>query len=84
VAAFTLIFHFNRVPGPSPIKLFGGLCYWTSRLAMMIFYVLTIVRLAQIPVWQRRLAPLERADLLELERRQRLGGAGNLSVLFSS
>ena len=65
-AAFTLIFHFNRVPGPSPIKLFGGLCYWTSRLAMMIFYVLTIVRLAQIPVWQRRLAPLAAAGRMPL------------------
>ena len=31
------------------------------RLAMMIFYVLTIVRLAQIPVWQGRLAPLAAA-----------------------
>jgi len=64
--AFTLVFHFNRVPGPSPIKLFGGLCYWTSRLAMMIFYVLTIVRLAQIPVWQRRLAPLAAAGRMPL------------------
>ena len=65
-AAFTLIFHFNRQPGPSPIKLFGGLCYWTSRVAMMIFYVLTIVRLAQIPAWQRRLAPFAAAGRMPL------------------
>lgn len=65
-AAFTLIFHFNRQPGPSPIKLFGGLCYWTSRVAMMIFYVLTIVRLAQIPLWQRRLAPFAAAGRMPL------------------
>jgi uncharacterized protein len=57
-AAFTLIFHFNRAPGPSPIKFVGSLCYWTSRPALMIFYVLVIVRLAQDPVWARRLAPL--------------------------
>ena len=42
----------------APIKLLSSLCYWISRLAMMIFYVLTIVRRAQIPAWQRRLAPL--------------------------
>jgi len=64
--AFTLVFHFNRQPGPSPIKLFGGLCYWTSRVAMMLFYVLTIVRLAQIPVWQRWLAPFAAAGRMPL------------------
>jgi uncharacterized protein len=57
-AAFTLIFQYNRTPGPSLIKLIGGLCYWVSRPAMMIFYVLVIVRLAQDPQWARRLAPI--------------------------
>jgi uncharacterized protein len=56
-AAFTLIFQLNREPGPSPIKLLGSLCYWISRPAMMIFYVLLIVRLAQDPRWAKRLAP---------------------------
>ncbi|MDH4182338.1 MAG: DUF418 domain-containing protein, partial [Betaproteobacteria bacterium] len=65
-AAFTLIFHFNRVPGPSPIKFVGSLCYWTSRPAMMIFYVLAIVRLAQDPAWARRLAPLAVAGRMPL------------------
>lgn len=65
-AAFTLIFHFNRVPGPSPIKFLGSLCYWTSRPAMMIFYVLLIVRLAQDPAWARRLAPLAVAGRMPL------------------
>jgi len=65
-AAFTLIFELNRVPGPSPIKLVGSLCYWTGRVAMMIFYVLAIVRLAQIPVWQARLAPLAAAGRMPL------------------
>jgi uncharacterized protein len=65
-AAFTAIFHFNRVPGPSPIKFLGGLCYWTSRPAMMIFYVLAIVRLAQIPAWQQRFAPMAAAGRMPL------------------
>jgi uncharacterized protein len=56
-AAFTLIFQLNREPGPSAIKLLGSLCYWISRPAMMIFYVLLIVRLAQDPRWAKRLAP---------------------------
>ncbi len=64
--AFTLVFHFNRDPSPSPIKLFGSLCYWTSRVAMMIFYVLTIVRLAQVPMWQRWLAPFAAAGRMPL------------------
>ena len=65
-AVFTVIFEFNRVPGPSPIKLLGGVCYWISRLAMMIFYVLTIVQLAQRPAWQRRLAPFAAAGRMPL------------------
>jgi uncharacterized protein len=65
-AAFTLIFEFNRTPGLSLIKLLGGLCYNISRPAMMIFYVLLIVRLAQLPVWQQRLAPLGAAGRMPL------------------
>jgi len=57
-AAFTVIFEFNRVPGPSPIKLLGSVCYWSSRLALMLFYVLSIVRIAQTPAGARLLAPL--------------------------
>jgi len=57
-AAFTMIFELNRVPGPSPIKLVGSVCYWTSRLALMVFYVLSIVRIAQTPTGARWLAPL--------------------------
>jgi uncharacterized protein len=65
-AAFTLIFEYNRVPGPSPIKLLGGLCYWISRPALMIFYVLVIVRLAQDPLWAKRLAPFGAAGRMPL------------------
>ena len=65
-AGFTLIFAFNRVPGPAPIKVLGGLLYNISRPALMIFYVLTIVRLVQAPAWQRRLAPLGAAGRMPL------------------
>jgi len=65
-ATFTIIFELNRTPGPSPIKLLGGVAYWLSRLGMMIFYVLTIVRLAQHPAWARRLAPIAAAGRMPL------------------
>ena len=65
-AVFTLVFELNRVPGPSPIKLLGGLCFWLSRLGMMVFYVLVVVRLVQHPAWQRRLAPLSLAGRMPL------------------
>ncbi len=64
--AFTLIFEFNRTPGPSLIKVLGGVCYGLSRLGLMIFYVLVIVRLAQHAEWQRRLAPLAAAGRMPL------------------
>ncbi len=63
---FTVIFELNRTPGPSLIKVLGSLCYGLSRLGMMIFYVLVIVRLAQHPAWQRRLAPLAAAGRMPL------------------
>jgi len=64
--AFTAIFELNRVPGPSPIKVLGSVCYSLSRLGMMVFYVLVIVRLAQQTAWQRRLAPLAAAGRMPL------------------
>ncbi len=65
-AAFTLIFHFNRLPGPSLIKVLGGVTYWVSRVAMMVFYVLFIVRVAQTPRGQRWLAPMAAAGRMPL------------------
>jgi len=65
-AVFTIIFQLNRAPGPSPIKLVGGVMYWVCRLAMMIFYVLTIVRLAQHPAWARRFGPVAAAGRMPL------------------
>ncbi|MEO5881702.1 MAG: DUF418 domain-containing protein [Caldimonas sp.] len=64
--AFTVIFELNRAPGPSPIKVLGSVCYSLSRLGMMFFYVLVIVRLAQQVDWQRRLAPLAAAGRMPL------------------
>ncbi len=64
--AFTVIFELNRTPGPSPVKVLGSVCYSLSRLGMMIFYVLVIVRLAQRLEWQRRLAPLAAAGRMPL------------------
>ena len=65
-ALFTVIFELNRLPGPSPIKLLGSVAYWLSRLAMMVFYVLTLVRLAQHPIWAARLAPIAAAGRMPL------------------
>jgi uncharacterized protein len=64
--AFTVIFELNREPGPSPIKVLGSVCYSLSRLALMIFYVLVIVRLAQGATGRRWLAPWEAAGRLPL------------------
>jgi uncharacterized protein len=64
--AATTIFELNRVPGPSPIKVLGSVCYGLSRLGLMIFYVLVIVQLAQKADWQRRLAPLAAAGRMPL------------------
>jgi uncharacterized protein len=64
--AFTVIFEFQRTPGPTPLKLLGNVCYWVSRLALMLFYVLAIVRLAQHPTWARRFAPIAAAGRMPL------------------
>jgi uncharacterized protein len=57
-AAFGTIFFLNRVPGPSPIKIAGSILFVISRLALMMFYVFVIVRLAQLPAWKQRFAPI--------------------------
>jgi uncharacterized protein len=64
--AFGTIFEIERTPGPSPLKVLGSITYVLSRLAMMSFYVLTIVRLAQLPVWQSRFKPMAAAGRMPL------------------
>jgi uncharacterized protein len=65
-AAFGAIFEINRMPGPSPLKVLGSVAYVLSRLGMMIFYVLSIVRLAQLPAWKSRFAPIAAAGRMPL------------------
>lgn len=64
--AFGAISQIERAPGPSPLKILGNVAYTLSRLGLMSFYVLTIVRLAQLPAWQRRFAPIAAAGRLPL------------------
>ena len=55
---FGIVSQYTRTPGPSPLKILVAMAYVLSRLGMMSFYVLTIVRLAQLPGWQRRFQPI--------------------------
>jgi uncharacterized protein len=65
-ATFTVIFELQRAPGPTPLKILAGVAYWVCRLSMMLFYVLTVVRLMQRPDWARRLEPLRDAGRMPL------------------
>jgi uncharacterized protein len=65
-AVFGAIFEIDRIPGPSPLKVLGSIAYVLSRLGLMSFYVLTIVRLAQLPSWQRRFEPIAQAGRMPL------------------
>jgi uncharacterized protein len=65
-ASFTLIFELNRSPEPSLIKVLGGLCYSLSRLSLMAFYMLVIVRIAQTASGRRWLLPFEAAGRMPL------------------
>ena len=64
--AFTVIWELQRAPGPTPLKLLASVCYWASRLALMLFYVFAIVRLAQHPAWARRFGPIAAAGRMPL------------------
>lgn len=65
-AVFGLISELHREPGPSLLKIVRSNAFILCRLAMMCFYVLTIVRLAQLPVWQRRFSPIAAAGRMPL------------------
>jgi len=64
--AFGILGELNRTPGPSPEKIVVSISYVLCRLGMMSFYVLTIVRLAQLPPWQKRFAPIAAAGRMPL------------------
>jgi uncharacterized protein len=55
---FGTIMLLDRSPTPTPLKVLGSFCYVLCRLSMMIFYVLTIVRLLQAERWRGRFAPV--------------------------
>ena len=63
---FGIVGEYTRAPGPSALKILVSQAYVLSRLGLMCFYVLTIVRLAQQPVWQRRFAPIAAAGRMPL------------------
>jgi uncharacterized protein len=63
---FGILGEMNRVPGPSPIKIVISISYVVCRISLMMFYVLTIVRLAQLPAWQRIFAPMAAAGRMPL------------------
>jgi uncharacterized protein len=51
---------------PSPWRLLAGTCYIVCRVAIMIFYVSTIVRAVHNETWRRRLAPMATAGRMPL------------------
>ena len=63
---FGILGEMNRAPGPTPIKIVISIAYVVCRLALMMFYVFTIVRLAQLPAWQRIFAPIAAAGRMPL------------------
>ena len=65
-ATATLIWEANRVPGPSLIKTFAGLCYNVSRPMVMVFYVLLIVQLFHRSAWKPLFKPFELAGRMPL------------------
>lgn len=51
----------------SPVfRALVGSCFVLARVALMAFYVLSVVRLMQHPAWQRRFAPLAAAGRMPL------------------
>jgi uncharacterized protein len=63
---FGILGEMNRAPGPTPIKIVISVSYVVCRISLMMFYVLTIVRLAQLPAWQRIFAPMAAAGRMPL------------------
>jgi len=51
---------------PSPIKVVANVCYYLCRVAIMAFYVATIVRAVHNDAWRLRLAPMATAGRMPL------------------
>jgi uncharacterized protein len=51
---------------PTPFRLIAGICYFLCRVAIMIFYVATIVRCVHNESLRRRLAPMAIAGRMPL------------------
>lgn len=45
-------------PTPTPFRVVAGTCFVLCRLAIMVFYVTTIIRCVHNEKWRRRLAPM--------------------------
>ncbi len=65
-ATATIIWEMNRVPGPSLIKTFAGLCYNVSRPMVMVFYVLLIVQRFERDALKALFKPFALADRMPL------------------
>ena len=63
---FGILGQLDHPPAPSLAKVVVSIAYALSRLGMAMFYVLTIVRVAQVPSWQRRLGPMAAAGRMTL------------------
>ena len=63
---FGILGELDNPPAPSLAKVVVGIAYVLSRLALAMFYVLTIVRVAQVRSWQRRLGPMAAAGRMTL------------------
>lgn len=63
---FGILGQLDHPPVPSLAKVVVGVAYALSRVGMTMFYVLTIVRVAQVPSWQRHLAPMAAAGRMTL------------------
>jgi uncharacterized protein len=66
VGIYGLGHDLSQAAGASATRALVGTSYVVGRLALMAFYVLTLVRLMQVPAWQQRLAPFAAAGRMPL------------------
>jgi len=63
---FGILGQLDDPPAPSLAKVVVGIAYVLSRVGMAMFFILTIVRVAQVPSWQSRLGPMAAAGRMTL------------------